>query len=127
MPIDHHQVLVVEDDDVIGGLVMDVLQGRGWLVRRASQGKEALQMLQTMRPDVIVLDLLMPVMHGWAFMEEYARQSTGERVPIVVLSVNPVLPRSFDRFGVVRCIGKPFQVDDLVGALEDAVGARYAI
>jgi CheY-like chemotaxis protein len=120
-------VLVVEDDDVIRSVIAEVLEERGFGVRTALNGAEALALLETIQPNVVVLDLLMPVMHGWAFMEEYARQSKGEPVPIVVLSVNPILPRSFDRFGVVRCIGKPFQVDDLVGALEDAVGARYAI
>jgi two-component system, chemotaxis family, chemotaxis protein CheY len=120
-------VLVIEDDDVIRTLVGDVLEEHGWHVRRTRHGAEALQVLDTVRPDVIVLDLLMPVMHGWAFMEEYARKTDGVAIPIVVLSVNPILPRSFDKFGVFRCIGKPFQVDDLVKAVEDAVSASFLI
>jgi CheY-like chemotaxis protein len=70
---------------------------------------------------VLVLDLLMPVMHGWAFMETYLEKTHGAPIPIVVVSVNPVLPRSFDRFGVRGCIGKPFQVDELLAAVDAAL------
>jgi CheY-like chemotaxis protein len=115
--------LVVEDDDVIRDLIAEVLEERGYLIRRATNGAEALAMLDSVRPDVMVLDLLMPVMHGWAFMEEYAHKTAGRPIPIVVVSVNPILPRSFDRFGVQRCVGKPFDVDELIGSVEQACGS----
>lgn len=114
-------VLVVEDDEVIRGVITDVLDDRGFRVVAASNGAEALERLDTVLPDVFVLDLLMPVMHGWAFMESYQRKTDGTPVPIVVVSVNPILPRSFDRFGVRRCLGKPFRADELVDAVEDAL------
>ena len=113
-------VLVVEDDDVIRSVIAEVLEERGFGVRRAIDGAEALALLDSIHPDVVVLDLLMPVMHGWAFMEEYAQKTHGQAVPIVIISVNPILPRSFDRFGVQRCVGKPFDIDALVGAVTEA-------
>jgi two-component system, chemotaxis family, chemotaxis protein CheY len=119
-------VLVVEDDEVIRDVVTDVLDDRGFRIAAASNGSEALDRLDTELPDVLVLDLLMPVMHGWAFMENYFRKTNGAQIPIVVLSVNPVLPRSYDRFGVRRCLGKPFQVEDLVEAVEGALGGVAA-
>jgi CheY-like chemotaxis protein len=114
-------VLVVEDDEVIRGVISEILDDRGFRVVTASNGAEALDQLDTALPDVFVLDLLMPVMHGWAFMENYLRKTEGTQVPIVVVSVNPILPRSFDRLGVRRCLGKPFRVDELVDAVEDAL------
>ena len=114
-------VLVIEDDEVIRFLLVDVLEERGFGVHCASNGAEAIDMLESMRPHVIVLDLLMPVMHGWGFMEEYVRQ-TDTPIPIIVLSVNPILPRSFDRLGVYRCMGKPFDVEELIEAVEEACG-----
>ena len=115
-------VLVVEDDEVIRQVVTEVLDDRGFRIAAASNGSEALDRLDTEVPDVLVLDLLMPVMHGWAFMENYFRKTNGAQIPIVVLSVSPVLPRSYDRYGVRRCLGKPFQVGDLVEAVEGALG-----
>lgn len=114
-------VLVVEDDQVIRGVIAEVLDDRGFRVVAVSNGAEALDVLERERPAAVVLDLLMPVMHGWAFMESYFEKTDGIAIPIVVVSVNPILPRSFNRFGVRHCVGKPFQVDDLVGAVEDAL------
>ena len=120
------RVLVVEDDDAIRSVIAEVLEERGFRVDHAANGAEALELIEVRRPDVVVLDLLMPVMHGWAFMEEYARRTHGQQIPIVVVSVNPLLPRSFDRFGVLRCIGKPFDVDELTQTVEEACGSPMA-
>jgi CheY-like chemotaxis protein len=114
-------VLVVEDDQVIRQVIGEVLDERGFRVVTAGNGVEALAALDRERPAAVVLDLLMPGMHGWAFMETYFEKTNGAAIPIVVVSVSAVLPRSYDRFGVRRCIGKPFQVDDLVEAVEDAM------
>ena len=114
-------VLVVEDDESIRSVITDVLEERGFRVLEAGNGAEALESVGKQRPDVMVLDLLMPVMHGWDFMETYAERTGGEPIPIVVVSVNPALPRSFNRFGVHSVIPKPFDVDDLLDSVERAV------
>jgi CheY-like chemotaxis protein len=116
-------VLVVEDDESIRKVIIDVLHDHGFRVVTAANGAEALDQLEATRPDVMVLDLLMPVMHGWDFMESYAERTGGMVIPIVVVSVNPALPRSFDRFGVRSVIGKPFKVDDLLQQVERAASA----
>jgi two-component system, chemotaxis family, chemotaxis protein CheY len=119
-------VLVVEDDESIRNVITDVLEERGFRVVAVANGAEALDQLDTHRPDVMVLDLLMPVMHGWEFMESYADKTGGESIPIVVVSVNPVLPRSFSRFGVHTVVGKPFDVDELVQSVDEAAAATPA-
>jgi CheY-like chemotaxis protein len=113
-------VLVIEDDASIRAVISDVLEERGFRVLSAANGSDALQHLDTVRPNVVVLDLLMPVMHGWAFMESYLEKTGGEAVPIVVVSVNPALPRSYNHFGVRQVVSKPFDVDLLVEAVEQA-------
>jgi len=116
-----HVVLVVEDDESIRTVIADVLEERGYRVTGAGNGAEAIEVLKEVQPDLMVLDLLMPVMHGWDFMETYSKQTGGRAIPIVVVSVNPALPRSFNRFGVQSVISKPFDVDDLADAVEDAL------
>jgi CheY-like chemotaxis protein len=110
----------VEDDEVIRRVIGEVLDEHGFRVRAVGNGAEALTALDSELPAAMVLDLLMPVMHGWEFMESYFAKTSGVPIPIVIVSVSPVLPRSYDRFGVTRCIAKPFQVDDLVEAVEKA-------
>jgi len=114
----------VEDDATIREVISDVLEERGFRVVPAANGSDALQQLDSVRPDVMVLDLLMPVMHGWAFMEAYLAKTDGAPIPIVVVSVNPALPRSYNRLGVAEVIAKPFDVARLLDAVEQASGKR---
>jgi CheY-like chemotaxis protein len=117
-------ILVVEDDESTRRVITDVLEDRGFRVAAAGNGAEALTVLDQAHPDLMVLDLLMPVMHGWDFMERYAEKTGGQPLPIVVVSVNRALPRSFSRLGVRTLVPKPFQVDDLVAAVEQALPRR---
>jgi CheY-like chemotaxis protein len=113
-------VLVVEDDASIRTVITDVLSEKGFRVLSAANGCDALEHLENVRPDVVVLDLLMPVMHGWGFMESYLEKTGGEPVPIVVVSVNPALPRSYTSLGVREVVSKPFDVGVLLHAVEQA-------
>jgi CheY-like chemotaxis protein len=118
------QILVVEDDEAIRGLVSDVLRDDGYQVREASNGIEALEQLRAGKPDLIVLDLMMPVMDGWAFVEECRINTFCNDVPIIVTSASHDLPRTAERlrdFGVRTCLAKPFDVDGLLALVE-----RYA-
>ena len=110
----------MEDEEPIREVIRDVLEDNGYHVLRARNGAEALAVLERQRPDAVVLDLLMPVMHGWDFMEAYLEKTGGQPIPIVVVSVNPALPRSFNRFGVYRVVGKPFDVSELADAVDAA-------
>jgi len=116
-------VLVVEDDESIRNVITDVLEDRGIRVVTAANGSDALAKLDSLQPDAMVLDLLMPVMHGWEFMESYVAKTGGQSIPIVVVSVNPALPRSYNRFGVRNVVAKPFDIDRLMDAVEEALGA----
>jgi two-component system, chemotaxis family, chemotaxis protein CheY len=120
MVADGRVVLIVEDEQPIREVIAEVLQDHGFRALPAANGAEALEMLDTVRPDVVVLDLLMPVMHGWAFMESYAEKTNGHPIPIVVVSVNPALPRSFNRLGVRQVVAKPFELEALIEAVEQA-------
>ena len=119
-------MLCIEDDESIRNVITDVLEDRGFRVAAAGNGSEALSFLDRLTPEVIVLDLLMPVMHGWEFMESYADKTGGKAIPIVIVSVNAALPRSFDRFGVRSVVAKPFNIDALVEAVEDALSPAVA-
>jgi CheY-like chemotaxis protein len=118
------QILVVEDDAAIRGLVTEVLRDDGYEVTEAANGAEALEYVGGHRPDLIVLDLMMPVMDGWAFVEECRRHARCREVPIVVTSASHDLPRTAEKlraYGVRTCLAKPFDVDGLLALVE-----RYA-
>jgi CheY-like chemotaxis protein len=115
------EILVVEDDEAIRGLVSEVLRDDGYDVSEAANGVEALAYVGGHRPDLIVLDLMMPVMDGWAFVEACRRNQSCRQVPIVVTSASHDLPRTAERlraYGVRTCLAKPFDVDGLLALVE---------
>jgi CheY-like chemotaxis protein len=118
------QILVVEDDAAIRGLVSDFLRDDGYQVREAGNGLEALERMREGRPDLIVLDLMMPIMDGWQFVEACRSQPGCQDVPIVVTSASHDLSRTAERLtalGVRTCLAKPFDLDGLLALVE-----RYA-
>ena len=119
---DASRVLVVEDEPSIRAIVVDLLHFEGYQVREAGHGLEALGLLDAWRPDAIVLDLMMPVMDGWAFAEAAANVLGPTGVPpILIASASPDLAAaaaSLRQFGVRAAVAKPFDVDVLLAALE---------
>ena len=114
-------VLVVDDDPAIRGLVADALRDEGFSVDLAAHGREALEALRARRPLTIVLDLMMPIMDGFSFMEACHHEQLCENVPIVVISaVHDALQRVRE-VPIRACIAKPFDLEELVRTI-----ARFA-
>ena len=117
------RVLVVEDDPWIAWMVADELTDRGCQVQTATDGAEALQQLEQNRPDVIVLDLLLPRMHGWDFVDQYQQKTGGARLPIIVVSAAGGVSRSMEKHGVRRYLRKPFDLEELARCVADEGGS----
>jgi CheY-like chemotaxis protein len=110
---DGKRVLVVEDDEDIRSTLAELLESEGYEVTSAADGRQGLERALARPPDVILLDLMMPVMNGWEFREEQKRDPTIAGVPVVVVSA--VSRASIDASEV---IGKPFSIDDVLAAVE---------
>src|SRR6476620_7444871 len=82
-------VLVVEDDVGVRSALADALHSEGFHVRSAADGRDALAVLDRWHPDLIVTDLHMPMMDGWAFLAELRRRAGLADIPVVVLSAGP--------------------------------------
>ncbi|MDQ6672514.1 MAG: response regulator [Chloroflexota bacterium] len=107
-------VLVVDDDPAIRGLVADALRGAGYVVELAAHGREALDAMHANRPATVILDLMLPVMDGFAFLEACHTDDRCADVPIVVISAVQDLLRRVHEMPVKACVAKPFDLDDLV-------------
>ena len=80
----HGGVLIVEDDDDARQMMRDVVELGGCTAMLAANGVEALQVLATRRPCLIVIDLTMPVMNGATLIEELRRQPALAQIPFIV-------------------------------------------
>ena len=118
------RVLVVDDDRAIRGFVAEVLMDEGYEVRTAENGNEALALSREWQPDLIVLDLMMPVMDGWTFRARQRQVDELADVPVVVTSAANKLRTDRDVLEPCVLLPKPFHLDDLLGAVQTCVPTR---
>jgi CheY-like chemotaxis protein len=112
------RILVIEDDDAIRYVVSDALLDAGYAVATAIDGGDALDQIDQHPPDAILLDLMMPSMDGWSFLETCRNDTRFSMIPIGIVSAAPLLCRTADAWGVQVAIGKPFAIDQLVSQVE---------
>jgi len=115
------RILVVDDDPDLRELLFTALADEGFEVVPASNGEEALGLLRTFRPDVIVLDLMMPVMDGWQFAKEL--KARDEDIPIVLLSAARDLKAHAREMNAADVIAKPFELSELIPKIERVASA----
>ncbi|HEX4622166.1 MAG TPA: response regulator [Myxococcaceae bacterium] len=112
------RVLVIDDDASMREAVIEGLEKRGYQAAGAADGIEAFDRLERSgAPDVVVLDLSMPGMNGWEFLEELRDDGTYARVPVVVVTGCPdaKVPDA-DAF-----IVKPAQLEEILRAVEEEI------
>ena len=80
------RILLLEDDDVQRERVREWLEGQPWIVQEAANGREALARLQAEKPDVILLDLMMPEMDGFAVVAALQKQPEWRDIPVIVIT-----------------------------------------
>jgi two-component system OmpR family response regulator len=116
-------VLIVEDEAEIATMVSDVLREAGHMPHTVLLGTEALSMAQQLRPDVVLLDLMLPDRDGYAVAGDLQGDAQLCDVPIVLMTA---FHRAADRaadIGTPYSLGKPFNLGDLFSVLERALAS----
>lgn len=112
-------ILLVEDDDLLREVLTDALADAGWDVIPAADGEQALRALESRQVDVVVTDIVMPVMDGLELI--MALRSRGVAKPILAMSGGSASPGDVLRvaraFGAAATLGKPFLPAQLVAAV----------
>ncbi len=109
-------ILVVDDDRGIREALVEVLLSAGYRVSTAKNGEDALERLKAIQPDLILLDLMMPVVDGWQFRDALRRNRTLADIPVIIISA--VATQHASSLGdVAACLSKPFSIDALLDAI----------
>ncbi len=120
-PIGNKTILVVDDDNSIRELLRQELEGEGYEVREAKDGREALAQVKREKPDLIVLDVMMPELSGFDVAAVLRNDPETLNIPIVILSVMQDKQRGY-RLGVDRYFTKPTDTKVLL----DEIGSLLA-
>jgi CheY-like chemotaxis protein len=115
-------ILVIEDDDLTRDALRFILQAQGYEVAAAENGQAALDRLRECRPDLILLDLMMPVLNGWDFSARIALDPNLACIPVVVCSGAGELVQRGLPPGTADYLHKPFEFDALLRAVRKHCG-----
>jgi CheY-like chemotaxis protein len=112
-------VLVVDDEPQVVWVLQFSLEAEGYTTYAANNGVEALHEIAQHRPNLMVLDIMMPTMDGWSVLEEMLKLPDDERPRVVIVSALSSLRdrAKASELGAVAYVPKPFNVEDLLEVL----------
>ncbi len=118
-----YSVMVVDDDEGTRFLVRSVLEADGMDVTAVSGGHECLALLETMKPDALLLDIMMPEMDGWEAFHKIKEKY--EDLPVAIFTARD---QEFDKMMGIEVLGaddfiaKPFEIDSLIKSVHSLLG-----
>lgn len=116
-------ILIVEDEEAVRELEKFILEQQGYDVMEARDGLEGLAKAEFRKPDLILLDLMMPDVSGGRMFDEMKRHPTTTGIPIIVVTGKPDAHEMFDEeIGPDNVIMKPFEAEMLLGRIRDHIG-----
>jgi CheY-like chemotaxis protein len=116
----HPRVLIVDDDDELADVLRQALRESGYAVATVRHGAAALELIGQIKPDLILLDLMMPIMDGWSFVTQFRR--SGKTGRLVLVTAHPNVREICQSLGADGYVGKPFALADLLSTLQQQLG-----
>ena len=117
------RILIVEDDLDVAESVAEVLETAGYCTAIACNGREALDHLRkNNHPDLILLDMMMPVMDGWQFREEQRKLPALDAIPVVIVTADGDARGKAAAIHAAGHVGKPVTIDSLLNEVERICG-----
>jgi len=119
-------VLVVDDDESIRTLLAEIIEAEGYSVVMASEGQEAMALLQHHAPQLILLDLNMPVMSGEEFNRERVADPRLAQIPTILMTAADRMKERIAHLEITGAIAKPIELDELLKIVSTHCGAPSA-
>lgn len=122
-------ILVVDDDPIIRQICGANLETEGYSVKSAENGEEALQSIKSVRPDLVVLDRMMPKLAGDGMLDRLRKTEQTKNLPVIFLTAKGTMQDVIDglRLGANDYLIKPFSVADLIERVGSVLERHYLI
>ena len=115
---DAKKILIVDDDKDIVKIVTTMLEGKGWNVAAAYSGHEALESVNASKPDIILLDIMMPEMNGIEVLKRIKKIDAGTRIIMITAFGDVESYLDSMELGAYEYINKPFETDELLDMID---------
>ena len=122
-PLGRKTVLVVEDDADLRHIFRNAIRGAGFGVREADDGLGALRIVEIDPPDLVVLDVRLPILDGISVREEIAANAHTRHIPVIIVTAFDI---DRQRVRNARIMRKPIAPEDLVDAVRSALKSHRA-
>ena len=108
-------------------MIVAALKRDGYTFLEAPNGREALDVMRDARPDVVVLDLMMPVLSGWDVLRERSHDDQLRRIPVIIISANrdPEVAQAVSQ-GICAFLPKPFDIGALSALVRSCMAPEHA-
>jgi two-component system response regulator VicR len=120
-------IVCIEDEPEMIDLIQLILTRRGFEVTGATGGKEGITLVREKRPDLVLLDLMMPDMDGWEVYQQMKAEESTRNIPVIVVTakaqnIDKVLGLHIAK--VDDYIAKPFSPQELIDSVEKVLGSK---
>ena len=120
-------ILVVEDDELTRGFITLVLRNAGYAVEAAEDGVEGGMAVLALRPDLIVADVLMPVLDGFEMVRTLRQLQSTRDIPVVFLTSHAAGEMQGNELGAIAYLHKPLNIERLLSAVATGLSQRESV
>lgn len=120
------RILVVDDEQQLALAVKIRLQSQGYQVETAKDGQEAMQRAEANTPDLVILDVLMPVVDGYTCLRNLNARFGRGKIPVIILTARDRMKDLFELEGIEDYVVKPFDHEDLLIRIDRVLKRRDA-
>lgn len=116
------KIVYIEDDIEMTYLIKMILERKGYEIITTNNGLEGFELVEKEKPDLVLLDLMMPEIDGWEIFQQLRSNSNTENIPVIVISakaqpIDKVLGLQVAK--VNNYVGKPFKPQELIDSIEN--------
>jgi DNA-binding response OmpR family regulator len=118
------KILIIDDELEIRSLLSTFLEKKGFAALTAESGKEGIDLANQLKPDLILLDINMPGMDGFAVLVKIKKSKETASIPVIMLTgrIDEIAKISASALSCEDYIGKPFELEDLLGKINKIIG-----
>lgn len=111
-------ILLAEDDRGTALMVRTQLESKGYIVKTAANGVEAIKILEQIKPDLIITDVVMPIMDGVDLYRTLKKSPLTDKIPIIIVTDKAVFKESFQSLGVMNFVEKTTDITQLLNKIQ---------